>query len=95
MLYFSHGSTYIPTMNAMKEQPAFSIPNLASVIPAMDLMDREFTSYAHDPSYSAPIHASIELAQKTLSRYYSSTDKSTLYRITMGTLLSHVFWQFD
>ncbi|KIM62610.1 hypothetical protein SCLCIDRAFT_119312 [Scleroderma citrinum Foug A] len=80
-LYFSRGSTYIPTMNAMKEQPAFSIPNLAS---AMDLMDREFTSYAHDPSYSAPIRASIELAQKTLSRYYSSTDKSTLYRIAMA-----------
>ena len=95
MLYFLCSSTYIPTTNAMKEQLAFSILNLASVIPAMDLMDREFTSYAHDPSYSTPICASIELAQKTLSRYYSSTDKSMLYRIAMGMLLSHVFWKFD
>ena len=95
MLYFSRGSTYIPTTNAIKEQPAFSIPNLTSVIPAMDLMDREFTSYAHNPSYSTPIRASIELTQKTLSCYYSLMDKSTLYRITMGMLLSCVFWQFD
>ena len=89
MLYFSCSSTYIP-MKATKEQPV-CIPNLASVIPAMDLMDREFTSYAHSQSYSAPICSSMELAQKTLSRYYSSTDKSVLYRIAMGKL-SFVFW---
>jgi len=88
MLYFSCSSTYIP-MKATKEQPV-CIPNLASVIPAMDLMDREFTSYAHSQSYSAPICSSMELAQKTLSRYYSSTDKSVLYRIAMGKL-SFVF----
>jgi len=93
MLYFSRGSTYIPT-NTMKEQPVCSIPNLASVIPAMDLMDREFTDYSHNPSYSAPIRASIELAQKTLSRYYSSMDKSPLYRIAMGILFL-VVWQSD
>ena len=69
----------------------YSIPNLASVIPAMDLMDREFTGYAHNLTYSAPICAAIELAQKTLSRYYSSTDKSVLYHIAMGILLLF-FW---
>ena len=74
----------------MKE-PVYSIPNLASVIPAMDLMDREFTGYAHNPTYSAPIRTAIELAQKTLSRYYSSMDKSVLYRIAMGILLLF-FW---
>ncbi|KIM51945.1 hypothetical protein SCLCIDRAFT_50681, partial [Scleroderma citrinum Foug A] len=81
-LYFSCGSTYIPT-KPMKEL-VYSIPNLASMIPAMDLMDREFTSYAHNPTYSAPIRAAIELAQKTLSCYYSSMDKSVLYHIAMA-----------
>ncbi|KAL4075016.1 hypothetical protein V8B97DRAFT_2022602 [Scleroderma yunnanense] len=77
-LYFLHGSTYILT----KEHPCL-IPTLTPVIPAMDLMDRKFTSYSHNLSYSVPIHTSIELVQKTLSCYYSLMDKLMLYCIIM------------
>ena len=89
MLYFSRGSTYIPTKPT--KELVYLIPNLASMIPAMDLMDREFTGYAHNLTYSAPIHTAIELAQKTLSHYYSSMDKLVLYHIAMGILLLF-FW---
>ncbi|KIM50294.1 hypothetical protein SCLCIDRAFT_34436 [Scleroderma citrinum Foug A] len=61
-------------------------PNLATVIPAMDHIDKEFTMYALDASsYSPPIRAALEMAKKTLNRYYARTDESHLYHIAMDT----------
>lgn len=62
-----------------------SSPKLAAVIPAMDHVDKEFTTYSLDAAlFSPPIHAALELAKKMLNRYYTRTDESHLYRIAMG-----------
>ncbi|KAG2107649.1 uncharacterized protein F5147DRAFT_557103, partial [Suillus discolor] len=58
-------------------------PNLATMIPAMDHIDQELTSYSHNKKYSALICVAVRLAKKTLNRYYKLTDSSEVYRIAM------------
>ncbi|KAG2120773.1 uncharacterized protein F5147DRAFT_647200 [Suillus discolor] len=53
-----------------------STPNLATVIPAMDLIHETLTSYSRNQKYCASIHAAVHLAKETLNRYYELTDKS-------------------
>ncbi|KAF8551359.1 hypothetical protein OG21DRAFT_1418173 [Imleria badia] len=60
-----------------------SMPNLASVIPAMDHINNKFMKYARDRKYTIAIYSTILLAKKTLNRYYTLTDDSDVYRITM------------
>ncbi|KAG2094203.1 uncharacterized protein F5147DRAFT_585092, partial [Suillus discolor] len=60
-----------------------STPNLATVIPAMDLIDDQMTKYSRDTKYSPLIHAAVQIAKKTLDRYYQMMDKSEVYRIAM------------
>ncbi|KDQ56488.1 hypothetical protein JAAARDRAFT_132751, partial [Jaapia argillacea MUCL 33604] len=58
--------------------------NLATVIPAMDLIDETLTTASLDVlKYNASIRASIGLAKKTLNQYYDMTDWSELYCIAM------------
>lgn len=59
-------------------------PNLATVIPAMDHIDKVFSEYACNSNYSPSIQTAVSLAQRTLHRYYDLTDVSDLYRIAMG-----------
>jgi len=54
-LFFSHGGT----------------PNVASVIPAMDHLDKHLASIATSPKYGQPIKAAVVLGNKTLNRYYN------------------------
>ena len=61
-----------------------STPNLATVIPAMDLMDEKLTTYSLNRQYSPAIRAAIGLAKRTLNQYYQLTDSSDTYRIAMG-----------
>ena len=66
-------------------------PNLATVIPAMDHTDKEFTTYVLDASsYSPPIWAALEMAKKTLNHCYARMDESHLYHIAMGK--SPIIW---
>ncbi|KAF8837800.1 hypothetical protein BDN67DRAFT_874335, partial [Paxillus ammoniavirescens] len=66
-LYFSHGT-----------------PNLAMVIPAMDHIDSVLTDGILNSKVLNPaIRAALHLAKRTLNRYYSLTDTSETYRITM------------
>ncbi|KAG1853540.1 hypothetical protein C8R48DRAFT_558143, partial [Suillus tomentosus] len=60
-----------------------STPSLATVIPAMDLIDDKLTSYSQDRKYLPAIRAAVCLAKKTLNRYYELTDTSEVYRIAM------------
>ncbi|KAG1782401.1 hypothetical protein EV702DRAFT_920180, partial [Suillus placidus] len=60
-----------------------STPNLATVIPAMDLIDTRMTKYSRDTKYSPSIRAAVRLAKKTLDRYYELTNTSEVYRIAM------------
>jgi hypothetical protein len=60
------------------------------VIPAMDHIDATFTNgiIQKEPLHPA-IRAAVQLAKKTLNRYYSLTDSSEVYRIAMGTFLQN------
>ncbi|KAG0706868.1 hypothetical protein DFH29DRAFT_758840, partial [Suillus ampliporus] len=61
-----------------------SMPNLTTVIPAMDLIHDELTSYSCNLKYLPAIRAAVHLAKKILNRYYELTDTSEVYRIAMG-----------
>jgi hypothetical protein len=62
-----------------------STPNLATIIPAMDIIDEKFTTDSLDHSrFEAPIRATLGLTKKTLNRYYNLTDSSEVYQIAMG-----------
>ena len=61
-----------------------SMPNLATVIPAMDFINDKLSAHAHNRTLSPAIKASLELGKKTLNCYYSLTDLSEVYCIAMG-----------
>jgi hypothetical protein len=61
-----------------------SPPNLAMVIPAMDHIDECLTNDSLNENYEVSIRVATGLSKKVLNRYYSKTDQSELYRITMG-----------
>ena len=61
-----------------------STPSLATVILAMDHIDKTLTSQSIDRKYEPSIHATLSLAKRVLNCYYSTTDQSEVYRIAMG-----------
>ena len=55
------------------------------VIPAMDYIDKVFTTSMLDHThFDSAIRAMIRLAKKTLNKYYSLTDSSKVYGIAMS-----------
>ena len=67
-------------------------PNLATVLPAMDHIDNVFTNGMLPSSKNnIAIRVAIEVAKKTLNRYYSLTDFSELYRIAIGLFTSYSY----
>ncbi|KAG1722399.1 uncharacterized protein EDB91DRAFT_1063942, partial [Suillus paluster] len=54
-------------------------PNLVTVIPAMDHIDKTLMSYSRNKKYLPSICSVVRLAKKTLNRYYQLTDKSHTY----------------
>ena len=50
----------------------------------MDRLDEHLATAMISPTYSTAIRAAIRIGKQTLNRYYSKTDHSELYRITMG-----------
>ncbi|KAJ2982172.1 hypothetical protein NUW54_g10786 [Trametes sanguinea] len=64
-------------------------PNLATVIPAMDLIDQRLaTKHLQSAKYDFSIRTAMGLAKKTLNKYYELTDASEAYRITMSTFIN-------
>lgn len=60
------------------------MPNLATVIPAMDHIDHVLTTQSiNHEEFVSSIHAAANLAKKTLNRYYSLMDASDVYRVAM------------
>ncbi|KAF5309387.1 hypothetical protein D9619_012291 [Psilocybe cf. subviscida] len=58
--------------------------SLANVIPSMDLIDEKLaTAAADDSEYSLAIRASATVAKRLMNKYYSATDLSEVYRISM------------
>lgn len=62
-------------------------PNLATVIPAMDMIDEVLSTGSVNLDYQPAIRAALGLSKKTLNRYYDMTDHSEVYRTAMGELL--------
>ncbi|KAG1728879.1 hypothetical protein EDD22DRAFT_788968 [Suillus occidentalis] len=60
-----------------------STPSLATVIPAMDLIDETLTTHMLNKQLLPSIHAAAGLAKKTLNRYYELTDTSDVYCVAM------------
>lgn len=64
-------------------------PNLTMVIPAMDYIDESFTnSILFKDTVDPAIQVAIQLAKKTLNQYYTLTDASSLYCVSMGKFSS-------
>ncbi|KIM56127.1 hypothetical protein SCLCIDRAFT_133318, partial [Scleroderma citrinum Foug A] len=61
-----------------------STPNLATVIPAMDHINQELTTYLRDRKYLVSIRSGVSLAKQMLNHYYGHTDTSEVYQIAMG-----------
>ncbi|KIK78119.1 hypothetical protein PAXRUDRAFT_164846, partial [Paxillus rubicundulus Ve08.2h10] len=60
-----------------------SMSNLTTLIQAIDHIDKHLTTYAHDKSYLQSICSAMSLAKATPNHYYSATDSSEVYCITM------------
>ncbi|KAG2045820.1 hypothetical protein BDR06DRAFT_835603, partial [Suillus hirtellus] len=61
-----------------------STPNLATMIPAMDLIYEKLTMYSCNRQYHSSIRLAVQLAKATLNQYYQLTDQSKVYHIAMG-----------
>ena len=75
------------------------MPNLATVLPAMDHIDKVLSASTDSLSrFSLAICATLVIGKRTLSKYYNKTWELDVYRITMGTfpfLISNIvvcFW---
>jgi len=63
-------------------------PNLATVIPAMDHIDKVLATSSDSPhQFSLAIRAALAIGKKAMNRYYNKTDYSDVYRIAMGKIL--------
>jgi hypothetical protein len=65
-----------------------STPNVANVIPIMDIINDTLTTAANDQNISPAIRTAAGLAKKTLNHYYSRTDESETYHIAMSMSFS-------
>ena len=83
MLYWSSshsGHSHFPQI--FKDATLFfshSMPNLATVIPAMDHIDAHLANASQNMKYSPAIHASLALGKAHLNKYYDMTDHSEVY----------------
>jgi hypothetical protein len=62
-----------------------STPSLAAVIPAMDHIEEVLNGLEENPEYDVAIQEAVSIARKTLNQYYSLTDSSDVYRISIST----------
>ena len=67
-----------------------STPNIAKVIPAMDLIDKNLATAALDNCYEPSVQAALLVGKKLLNKYYDMTDQLELYRITMSMYLHYL-----
>ncbi|THH13347.1 hypothetical protein EUX98_g9738, partial [Antrodiella citrinella] len=58
-------------------------PNLAQVIPAMDLIDEHLNDNILNLNLHPAIQIALSMAKRLLNRYYSRTDVAPAYRIAM------------
>src|SRR5260221_1373703 len=63
-------------------------PNLATVIPAMDLINNVLTTSSISSSkFCLAIRAALTIGKRTLDKYHNKTQESQVYCIAMSTSL--------
>jgi len=63
-------------------------PNLVSIIPAMDVINKSLNTLFDSPQkYSVAIRAVLTIRKRTLSKYYNKTGESEVYHIAMSMFL--------
>ena len=86
--YTSLSKLIIAFMQIFKDATQFfsrsKVSNLMIVIPAMDHLDKHLATGLTGTEYSPSIRSAIRIGIKTLNKYYSKTDQSDLYRVSMG-----------
>ncbi|KAF9064513.1 hypothetical protein BDP27DRAFT_1230380 [Rhodocollybia butyracea] len=74
-------------VSALKDATLFfssNTPNVASVIPAMDAIDKALaTGIINNEVLSEPIQHALAIGKKTLNKYYALTDDSVIYCMAM------------
>ena len=66
-----------------------TMPNLTQVIPAMDHVNKVLSTISTSAKFSEPIQVACGITKKALNHYYSYTDMSVTYCITMSKF--HMF----
>jgi hypothetical protein len=61
-----------------------STPNLATVIPAMDHIDKVLATSSDRSQYSLSIHAALIIGKNAINQYYNKTDHLETYCIAMS-----------
>ncbi|XP_006455430.1 hypothetical protein AGABI2DRAFT_75325, partial [Agaricus bisporus var. bisporus H97] len=61
--------------------------NITLVVPSMDHLDQVLATSIVLTKYNEGIQKAIHFGKQTLNKYYSRTDSSTVYRISMGKAL--------
>ncbi|KAJ3746924.1 hypothetical protein EV360DRAFT_57277, partial [Lentinula raphanica] len=65
-------------------------PSVATVIPAMDIIDRSFASgIVNNQALSVPVRHALSLGKRTLNKYYELTDESYIYRLAISMYPSY------
>jgi hypothetical protein len=59
-------------------------PSIATIIPAMDHIDKHLATAAINNEYPLAIKAALVIGKKTLNCYYNKTDHSEVFRIVTG-----------
>ncbi|KAF8690374.1 hypothetical protein AX14_002970 [Amanita brunnescens Koide BX004] len=77
-------------------------PNLAHVVPAIDAIHKEFSSFICNPSIPDLIREAVQMVKKVLNQYYSKTDDIEIYWIAMVlhprhklAYFSHAGWELE
>jgi len=87
ILHIMHKLTVYQILKEGTEFFSTSMPPVSSVIPAMDTIDRAFTTASMDGNrFCLPIKLGLELGKRILNKYYNLTDESEIYRASIGKL---------
>jgi hypothetical protein len=70
------------------------MPNISTVIPAMDHINEYLAMASQNVKYSEAIHAALALGKQTLNCYYDKTNHSEVYQIAMGKPFHVLFISF-
>jgi hypothetical protein len=94
LLFIVPNLAFVPYMcrqQVFKDATLFflcSTPNLATVILAMDHIDKMLTTSCLNKIHMPSLCAALSIGKKTLNRYYNTTDQSEVYQIAMSEFMS-------